>query len=87
MKNRLPTAAVCDAITPLWLNFLRISVTLNTFGLRVGSANFHACINVTNGFITFLFVEIKRIIVDHLIDNIACAVLDSCDGPCLCKRT
>lgn len=62
-------------------------MTVNNFGLRGGSANFRTCINVTNGFIRFLFVEIKRIIVDHLIDNIAFAVLDSCDGPSLCKQT
>jgi hypothetical protein len=58
---------------------------MNTFALRGGSANFR--INVTDGFIRFLFVEIKRIIVDHLIDNIALAVLDSRDGPCVCKQT
>ena len=53
VKNRLPTAVVCDANTALWLNFLRISVRVNTFGLRVGSANFHACTSETKGFIRF----------------------------------
>lgn len=61
MTNRLLRAALCDANTALCIYFLRISVTVNTFGLGGGSASFH--INVTDGFIRFLFVEIMRIIV------------------------
>jgi hypothetical protein len=63
VTNRLPTAVLCHAHTALCIYFLRISVTVNVIDLRDGSANIR--IKVTNRFIRYLFVEIKRIIVAH----------------------